>query len=69
MPEIVRRLLPESDAAAYCGVTVRWLRDRRWRGTPEGCQPGPPVTVLGRLVRYDIQDLDTWIEKCPRRCS
>lgn len=66
---ITPRLLSEKDAASYCGVTVRWLRDRRWRGTPEGCAPGPAVTLLGRLVRYDVQDLDSWIEARPRRRS
>lgn len=49
------RLLTLTDAAYYCGVSIPILK---------GICPVSPIS-LGegeRLKRYDVRDLDTWID-------
>jgi len=55
------RMLDEHAAADYCGLTVHALR--RWR---QGHGDGPAYAKLGRAIRYDIHDLDKWIERSKR---
>lgn len=43
-------------AARYCSVSRRTLEDYRYRGT------GPRYRKIGRVIRYAIADLDTWME-------
>ncbi len=50
------RLLKTKDAAAYLGLEPGTLENWRYKSQ------GPPVIHLGKNVRYDIQDLDAWIE-------
>jgi len=50
------RLLKTKEAAAYLGLSVRTLENWRYQGR------GPKVTTLDRTVRYDLRDLDAWIE-------
>jgi predicted DNA-binding transcriptional regulator AlpA len=50
------RLLKTKDAAEYLGMSERTLRNWHYLST------GPKVTQLGRAIRYDIKDLDVWIE-------
>ena len=50
------RLMTESDAAEYLRVKVATLRRWRWAGS------GVPFVKIGGCVRYDAQDLDTFIE-------
>lgn len=54
-------LLPETEAAHYIGMSVAYLRMDRVRGRVGGRTPGPPWLKLGRTVRYDTRDLDTWL--------
>lgn len=54
MTDHTRRLLPVKDAAAYCGVPSSYF--------PRVC-PAKPVKLYDRArPRYDIIDLDNWID-------
>ena len=58
-----KRLLNESGAACYLDVSRMFLRKARHKGTIPGKVEGPPFIRVGpRAVRYDIADLDAWIE-------
>ena len=55
-PAIIPRLLSKSAAATYCGISVA-IFDR--------LQPARPIRLERgheRLDRYDIVDLDRWID-------
>lgn len=54
MAVIEQRLLSEADAATYLGVTVRQLREIRYRREL-------PFVKVGRLVRHDRKVLDKYI--------
>lgn len=56
------RLLSESEAATYLGISRISLRKARCYGEIPGRIPPPPVIRLGRTVRYDVRDLDAFIE-------
>jgi len=58
---LLKRLLSVKEAADYLGMSVYTLRDRIARGQI------PTVRDGGRLLRLDIRDLDTWIEKRKER--
>jgi predicted DNA-binding transcriptional regulator AlpA len=59
-----RRLLTEREAARFLGMTVSFLRARRIRGG------GPPFIRVGsRTVRYDVRDLEGWIEAQRRQST
>jgi predicted DNA-binding transcriptional regulator AlpA len=47
-------LLTQQQAAAYLGFKPGTLAQMRWRGD------GPAFLKLGKFVRYDRADLDTW---------
>ncbi|WP_417790331.1 helix-turn-helix transcriptional regulator [Terasakiella pusilla] len=51
------------DAATYCGLSVSTLNKYRVTGA------GPVFHKLGRVVLYDIADLDAWLESCKRRST
>ncbi len=53
------RLLSADDAAKYLGVSVYFLRESR-RGLTKTA--APKFIRFGRSVRYDLRDLDAWIE-------
>jgi predicted DNA-binding transcriptional regulator AlpA len=46
----------ERDAASYIGMSVPFLRLSRCNGG------GPPYLRMGRAIRYDIADLDKWLD-------
>ena len=52
-----RRLLTPREAAAYLTISERTLWSMRDRGEV-------PAVQFGRLVRYDVRDLDRLIESC-----
>ena len=54
------RLLRVEDAAAYCGFSKHNFNKLRVNGG------GPRFVRGGRHIRYDIQDLDAWINELPR---
>jgi len=65
-PSRVRaRALNEWEAAAYCGVTVSYLRAARCQGAKKNpnTSPGPEFIKLGsRRVRYLRDALNGWLE-------
>ncbi len=54
------RLLDETEAAEYLRVAVATLRRWRWTGK------NVPFVKLGGCVRYDVEDLNAYIETCRR---
>jgi len=55
------RLLTEPEAASYLGVSRQFLRKSRIHGSRENHADAPPFIRAGRMIRYDIHDLDGWI--------
>ena len=56
-PSVVRsRLLKEAEAAAILNIEVPTLRRWRWAGKP------PRFIKIGAAVRYDMADLEAFIE-------
>lgn len=53
MRKIVPRLLTQTQAASYCGVSVNVFK--------QAC-PVPPVNLCERIPRYDRLALDRWID-------
>lgn len=53
-------LLTIDEASQYLKIPVKTLR--KWRLE----RSGPPSMKLGRHVRYDKADLDTWIDRQKR---
>ena len=56
-------LLDEKTTADLLGVSKRWLQSRRQVGD------GPTYIKVGRLVRYKVDDLETWIASNRRRST
>jgi predicted DNA-binding transcriptional regulator AlpA len=54
--KIFQKLAKEPEAARYIEMSRPWLRLQRMRGD------GPPYVRLGRAIRYDLRDLDAWLE-------
>lgn len=50
-------LLHERDAARILGLSIHWLRRKRWEGG------GPPYIKLDRAVRYELNPLLQWISE------
>jgi predicted DNA-binding transcriptional regulator AlpA len=59
----MHRLLTESEAANYLRVSRSLLRQQRMRSSRDSSIPLVPFIRLGRHVRYDIVELDAWIEQ------
>lgn len=55
----VKRLVGRSEVAAYCGMTERWIL----RAVAEGRIPN---VKIGRLVRFDLDAIDAWIDTLAR---
>ena len=55
------RLLSEREAAHYIGMSQRFLRKGRYQ--PGQGTPVPPHVQVGRTIRFDVNDLDVWIER------
>jgi predicted DNA-binding transcriptional regulator AlpA len=51
-----RRLLKEAETSRYIEMSRPWLRQKRCDGG------GPPYLKIGRAIRYDISDLDRWLD-------
>jgi excisionase family DNA binding protein len=58
-----RQLMTPQQAAEYLGIAKHTLA--RWRVEGEG----PPFLKLGGPVRYDVADLDAWIDARRRRST
>ena len=62
-----KRLLGERAAARYIGMSTGFLRQSRMASTKRDAPPAPPWIQIRRSVRYDIRDLDAWINE--HRCT
>jgi hypothetical protein len=54
-------LLDEGPAAEYISMSVAFLQAGRCQGTTGNRTPTPAFHKLGRLVKYDVADLDAWL--------
>ena len=58
------KLLTTREAAEYLGFSHTTLNFWRSKSNISGVQKGPPHVKLGpKAVRYDVDDLDNWIEQ------
>jgi predicted DNA-binding transcriptional regulator AlpA len=58
------KVLRESEAAQYLGVSRRWLQERRADGR------GPKFARLtARAIRYRVADLDEFLAECLHRAT
>ena len=56
------QLLNTQQAAEYLGVSVAFLERDRWAGARV-----PFIKVGSRAVRYQISDLEQYVQSCRRR--
>ena len=64
------RLLKEKEAATDLGVSRQFLRQGRMRTNAYRSFGAPPFIKVGaRGIRYDINDLDKWIDSCRQGAS
>ena len=59
------RLLSESEAAEFIGMSSKWLSNQRWLGL------GPSYLRIGRCIRYRKTELNAFLQHCevhPERC-
>ncbi len=62
------RLLTEAQASKYLGISRQFLRESRMSGRRGNRADAPPFVRFGkRGIRYDVCDLDRWIDQ--RRCA
>lgn len=54
------QLMNEKAAAEFLGVTVKCLQNWRWRNV------GPRWIKLGRLIRYDVEEVKAYLAKQTR---
>lgn len=59
--EPIRRL-DTHQAAKLLGCASATLRQSRWSGILYG-NPAPRWLKIGRVVRYDLADLERWLEE------
>lgn len=53
------RLLDAKEVAERLGVPVTWVRESARSGAM-------PSVQLGRYVRFDLDDVEAWLEECKR---
>jgi hypothetical protein len=58
-----RALVNENEAAGILGISVRTARRWRWMGK------GPRFIKVGACVRYDVADLEAFIEAGRRQST
>lgn len=58
-----KRLISARAAAKYLGLSISFLAQDRIYGSRSGRTLGPPWIIVGkRGIRYDLQDLDEFID-------
>lgn len=60
------RLLTEKQAADYVGYKPATFRQSRWTGQLGG-HPAPNALKIGRAVRYDLAELDAWVDRVTKQ--
>lgn len=58
------KLLTEHEAADFLRLSVKTLRKQRCEGAHANGLPLVPFVRLGRAVRYDLLDLQRFVESC-----
>ena len=56
---MTERLLTAEEVAEHLAVPVSWVRE----STRSGAMPH---VRLGRYVRFDLDDVERWLEECKR---
>jgi excisionase family DNA binding protein len=56
-PHTIPTFLTETEAAEYLGISKKTLQ--RWRYS----RSGPPYIKLKHLVRYPVEDLQSWLDR------
>lgn len=59
--KIPSRLLSETEASAYIGMSKSYLRKARMEGNRRNRTPAPKFIKIDRTVRYPIEELDAWL--------
>ncbi|MAM36938.1 MAG: DNA-binding protein [Erythrobacter sp.] len=59
----MRELLTTDQAAPYAGVAAKTLQNWRVLGQ------GPAFLKIGTKVKYDPNDIDTWLAACRRHST
>lgn len=62
-PDLPKRRLRTKAAADYLGLSKSTLEKKRVTGD------GPVHAALGRVVVYDVEDLDEYVEERKRRST
>ena len=57
------RKLRVPEAAGFCGCSTSKLNKHRVTGD------GPAFIKCGRLVMYDVRDLEAWLGRCKRQST
>jgi hypothetical protein len=55
-------LVDERYAAAYIGMSMSFLRRTRMEGVLKSRTPGPKFLKIGKTVRYEMAELERWID-------
>ena len=63
MNQKYKHLLTEQETAVYLGMSRSFLRQGRMNGDRNGRTPSPPYLRIGRAIRYDVHDLNTWLDQ------
>jgi hypothetical protein len=58
---MAKTLVDEDVAAERISMSVPFLQAGRSKGLIGKGTPTPPFYKLGRLVKYDVADLDAWL--------
>lgn len=61
---MTKRWLDVNEAAEYLKLKKTHLYSM---AQGRAAVKGPPVSKVGKYLRYDIKDLDRWIDALPRR--
>ena len=69
MQQVNPRLLDVERAAYYIGRSPSYLNNGRSKGIGSDGLPPPRFCQVGRMVAYDVRDLDEWIDNLPRFTS
>lgn len=63
MKHTQQSLLSEIETADYLSMSRSFLRQGRMNGDREGRTPTPPYLRIGRAIRYELSELNTWLDQ------
>ena len=62
-----KQVVNDHEAARIIAMSVHFLRQARYREPTGDRTPGPAYYKIGRSIRYNVEDLDTWLTE--HRCE